>query len=203
VLRANEFASAHIFGSSGGATIALDLAAHHPEVVETVIPHEPPVPRVLADPGEILAFFDEFDRVLATEGWQPAFMLFQTRIGRIPPESRQVWDSLLRPAKVIPPGPLLDLMKRVSGNWEYMTRFEIRSFIDYVPDLDRITANGTSIALARGAETLDVPEVQMTEVIADRLGAECAVFPGGHTAAMEIPGQFAVALRGLLDRLRA
>ena len=43
----------------------------------------------------------------------------------------------------------------------------------------------------------------MTEVIADRLGAECAVFPGGHTAALEIPGAFAAALRGLLHRLRA
>jgi pimeloyl-ACP methyl ester carboxylesterase len=203
VLRANGFGSAHVFGSSGGATIALDLAAHHPEVVETVIPHEPPVPRVLADPSDILAFYDEFDRVLAAEGWQPAFVLFQTRIGRIPPEDRLVWDSLLRPAKVIPAGPWLDLMKRVSGNWEYMTRYEMRPFIDYVPDLDRIAANGTRIALARGADTPDVAEIQMSEVIADRLGAECAVFPGGHTAALEIPGAFADALRGLLDRLGA
>jgi pimeloyl-ACP methyl ester carboxylesterase len=203
VLRANGFASAHIFGSSGGATIALDLAAHHPEVAQTVIPHEPPVPRVLEDPSDILAFYDEFDRVLAAEGWQPAFVLFQTRIGRIPPEDRLVWDSLLRPAKVIPAGPWLDLMKRVSGNWEYMTRYEMRPFIDYVPDLDRIAANGTRIALARGADTLDVAEIQMSEVIADRLGAECAVFPGGHTAALEVPGAFADALRGLLHRLGA
>ena len=203
VLRANGFAAAHVFGSSGGATIALDLAAHHPEVAQTVIPHEPPVPRVLPDPGDILAFYDEFDRVLAAEGWQPAFVLFQTRIGRIPPEQRLVWDSLLRPAKVIPAGPQLDLMKRVSGNWEYMTRYEVRPFIDYVPDLDRIAANGTRIALARGADTLDVAEIQMSEVIADRLGAECAVFPGGHTAALEVPGAFGGALRGLLKRLAA
>ena len=202
VLRANEFSRAHIFGNSGGATIALDLAAHHPEVVETVIGHEPPVPRVLPDPGDILAFCDGFDRVLAGEGWQAAFTLFQTRIGRIPPDQRVVWNTLLRPAKVLPPGPLLDVMKRVSGNWEYMTRYEVRSFIDYVPGLDAIAANQVRIALARGAETLDVAEIQMTEVLADRLGAECAEFPGGHTAAVEMPRTFAVALRGLLARLR-
>ena len=203
VLRANEFSRAHVFGSSGGATIALVLAAHHPDVVETVIGHEPPVPRVLPDPGDILAFYDEFDQVLADEGWQAAFTLFQTRIGRIPPGQRLVWDTLLRPAKVLPPGPLLDLMKRVSGNWEYMTRYEVRSFIDYVPDLDQILANRVRIALARGAETLDVAEIRMTEVVAARLGAECAVFPGGHTAATEIPASFAAALRSLLARLRA
>jgi hypothetical protein len=44
---------------------------------------------------------------------------------------------------------------------------------------------------------------RMTEVVAARLGAECAVFPGGHTAAIEIPASFAAALRGLLARLRA
>jgi len=203
VLGQNGFSRAHVFGSSGGATIALDLAAHHPDVVETVIGHEPPVPRVLPDPGDILAFYDEFDQVLADEGWQAAFTLFQTRIGRIPPGQRLVWDTLLRPAKVLPPGPLLDLMKRVSGNWEYMTRYEVRSFIDYVPDLDQILANRVRIALARGAETLDVAEIRMTEVVAARLGAECAVFPGGHTAPMEIPATFAAALRDLLARLRA
>ena len=202
VLRENGFSRAHIFGNSGGATIALDLAAYHPEVVETVIGHEPPVPRVLPEPGEILAFYDEFDRVLAAEGWQAAFTLFQARIGQISPGQHPAWDYLLRPAKVLLPGPQLDLMKRVAGNWEYMTRFEVRSFIDYVPDLDRIVANEVRIVLAKGAQTLDVAEIQMTEVIAERLGAECAVFPGGHTAALDIPAAFAVRLRQLLERLR-
>lgn len=203
VLRENGFPRAHVFGNSGGATIALDLAACHPEAVETVVAHEPPVPRVLPDPGDILAFYDEFDQVLASEGWQPAFMLFQARIGQIPPGKHPAWDFLLRPAKVIPPGPHLDLMKRVSGNWEYMTRFEVRSFIDYVPDLDRIVASHVRIALARGAQTVDVAEIQMTEAVAEGLGAECAVFPGGHAAAYEIPASFAAGLRQLLDRLRA
>jgi acetyltransferase/esterase len=203
VLRENGFPRAHIFGNSGGATIALDLAAYHPEAVETVIAHEPPVPRVLPDPGDILAFYEEFDRVLATEGWQRAFTLFQARIGQIPPGQHPAWDYLLRPAKVIPSGPQLDLMRRVSGNWEYMTRYEVRAFIDYVPGLDKIVANHVRIALARGAQTPDVAEIQMTEAVAERLGAECAVFPGGHTAAYEIPTAFAARLRQLLDRLRA
>ena len=32
-------------------------------------------------------------------------------------------------------------------------------------------------------------------------GAECAEFPGGHTAPAQIPGPFAAALRALLARL--
>ncbi len=201
VLAANGFGAAHVFGNSGGATIALDLAAYHPEAVRAVIAHEPPVPRVLPDPAEVLAVYDEFSRLLAAEGWLAAFTFFQTRVGQMPPDRPEVWDYLLRPETVLPPGPDRDLMTRVSGNWEFMTRYEVRCCIDYVPDAGRIAANGVRIALAHGAQSLGLAEFQMGAVLAERLGAEYAEFPGGHTAALEIPGPFAVALRGTLGRL--
>lgn len=201
VLTANGFSRAHIFGNSGGATIALDLAAHHPQVCATVIAHEPPVPRVLPDPGEVLAAFDEFSRILDEEGWLPAFRFFQTRIGSVPPGRRDIWDLLLQPARVLPPGPHLDLMKRVSGNWEYMTRFEVRPFIDYVPDLDAIAAGHLTLAIAHGARTVDVTELTMGAVVAERLGVPYAEFPGGHTAPLEIPVPFSVKLRSALAEL--
>ena len=47
VLQACGFGSGRIFGNSGGATIALDLAAPHPEAVAAVVAHEPPLPAVL------------------------------------------------------------------------------------------------------------------------------------------------------------
>lgn len=203
VLAANGFAAAHVFGNSGGATIALDLAADHPGAVQAVIAHEPPVPRVLPDPGEVLAVYDEFSRLLAADGWLAAFTFFQTRVGQVPPGRPEVWDYLLRPERVIPPGPLRDLMTRVSGNWEFMTRYEVRSFIDYVPGTGRIAANQVRIALAHGAQSPALAEFRMGEVLAERLGAEYARFPGGHIAPMEIPGPFAVALREALGRLGA
>jgi pimeloyl-ACP methyl ester carboxylesterase len=201
VLAANGFTRGHIFGNSGGGTVALDLAARHPGACVSVIAHEPPVPLILPDPSEVMAAFDEFSQVLAEEGWQPAFRFVQTRIGRVPPGRTDIWDLLLRPARVLPPGPHLDLMMRVSGNWEYMTRYEVRPFIDYVPDLDLIAANQVTVAAAHGAQTLDVTELQMGAVVAERLGAPCAEFPGGHTAPLEVPVPFSVRLRGLLEEL--
>ena len=199
VLDASGLESALVFGNSGGASIALDLAARHPGRVRAAVVHEPPVPAVLPDPGPYLAIYDEIDRLLATEGWAAAFTHFQAAVGGVPPEAIAV---SLDPGPHLPPGPLRDLLVRVSRNWEYMTRYEIRSFIDYRPDLAAITANGTPVALARGAGTTDPALTQMSRVTAARLGAECVVFPGGHTAPLEIPGAFASVLRDLLDRLR-
>jgi pimeloyl-ACP methyl ester carboxylesterase len=200
VLAANGFASALVFGNSGGATIALDLAAHHPGRLDAVVAHEPPVPVVLPDPASYLATFDEIDRLLHAEGWVAAFSLFQARLGLVP---ERVIATLLDPGPRLPPGPLREQMLRVSRNWEYMTRYEIRSFIGYRPDLRRIAANHVPVALARGATTSDLAAIQISEAAAGQLGVECAVFPGGHTAPMEVPGEFAVALRPLLHRLQA
>jgi pimeloyl-ACP methyl ester carboxylesterase len=211
VLEACGFASGLIFGNSGGATIALDLAAHYPEAAEAVVAHEPPLPRVLPGADAYLAPYEEIARILNAEGWQAAFQRFQEQVAHVPPgELPTTLGVLLNPAGFLPPGPHLDLMQRLSANWEYMTRFEIQSFIHYLPDLDRIAANGVKVALAAGQDTIALarqddlrhdPFHRPCVTIAERLGAEYAEFPGGHLAPAEIPGPFAAALRNLLERL--
>jgi pimeloyl-ACP methyl ester carboxylesterase len=200
VLDASGIASALVFGNSGGASIALDLAARHPDRVRAAVAHEPPIPAVLADPADYLAVYDEMDRLLAVEGWVAAFTHFQATIGQAPPEAIA---ALLDPGVHLPPGPLLELMLRVSRNWEFMTRFEVHPIIRYQPDFGRITASRTPVTLARGTGTSDQAAIRMSEIAAARLGAGCVVFPGGHTAPMEIPSEFGAALRTLLHRQRS
>jgi pimeloyl-ACP methyl ester carboxylesterase len=201
VLGANGFESARIFGSSGGATIALDLAAHHPKAVEAVVPHEPPTPQLLPEADGVLASYDEIDHVLEAVGWQAAFKLFLTANRLIPPNEPEALTAVLNPEKILGSGPLLDLMKRQSGNWEYMMRYEVRSFIDYVPDLARIAGNDIRIALAAGADTRGQYFHRTSIAIAERLGVDCVEFPGGHSGASEVPAAFAAKLLALFERL--
>jgi len=211
VLRSSGFESARVFGNSGGAIIALDLAAHHPQAVDAVVAHEPPLPGVLPDAAEYLTVHHGIKRLLETEGWEAGFRLFQVRFGHVPPgQLATVMAVLLEPATVLPPGPHRDLMQRLSGNWEYLTRFELQSFIHYVPDLDQIAAHGVRIALAAGVDTIALADRadlrhdslhRPCVVIADRLGAKFAEFPGGHLAPTQLPGPFAAALHDLFGRL--
>jgi pimeloyl-ACP methyl ester carboxylesterase len=201
VLRASGFESARIFGSSAGAIIALDLAAHHPRAVRAVVAHEPPLPKVLADYGEYPAHYDKEAQVMVEEGWQAALAMFMVRTGQIPPGQPEAMTFVLEPDKVVTPGPLLDQLKRLSGNWEYLMTYEMRSFLNYEPDLDGIRRSGTRIALAAGADTHDRFLHRMSAVIAARLGAEFVEFPGGHTAARMIPDAFANKLSQLFEQL--
>lgn len=199
VLDANGIGAAVVFGNSGGATIALDMAARYPDRLLAVVAHEPPVPAVLPDATEYLAIYGELDELARTDGWEAAFTRFQSAIGRLPP---LVIRALIDPGRYMPPVPAREMMLRVAGNWEYTMRYEIRSFIDYQPDLERIRAAGTPIALGYGKSTADPAMARMSEACAALLGAECEAFPGGHTGPMEQPGPFADVLRGLLGRLR-
>ncbi|HEX4060447.1 MAG TPA: alpha/beta hydrolase [Streptosporangiaceae bacterium] len=201
VLAANGFGSAAIFGNSGGATIALDLAAHHPQVTDVVVAHEPPVPHVLADPSDYLAQFEEIERVLATEGWQEAFIRFQVNIGLAPSGRPEVLRLLLEPGAFLPSGPHRDMMTRVSGNWAYLMTHEVRPFIDYRPDLGRIVSNRVPIVVACGTRTRDQRAVEISVRTAELLGTECVRFSGGHTAPVDMPRAFAAELAALLSRL--
>ena len=201
VLRANGFESALVFGNSGGAEIALDLASRYPRTIEAVVPHEPPTPKILPDAGDILASYDEIDRVMQKEGWAAAFKLFLAINRLTPPGKPEAAEVMLNPEKFLPPSPHLDLLKRQTGNWEYMMKYEVRSFIDFVPDLEKIVGSEVRIGMAAGVDTRGQYPHRASEVIAEKLGAEFVEFPGGHSGAMEVPGPFALELRKLFDRL--
>src|SRR5207302_5950443 len=59
LLTATAKEPAFVFASSGGAVIALELAARHPEQVRTLVSHEPPAPALLPDPARERAAMEE------------------------------------------------------------------------------------------------------------------------------------------------
>jgi len=199
VMAASGFLSAAVFGNSGGATIALDLAAYHPERLTAVVAHEPPVPLILPDAAEHLVPYEEIERVRQADGWREAFVKFQTHIGGLA-EQPLIVQALLEPDMFVPPGPQLETMRRVSGNWEHMMNWEVRSFIGYYPAIEEIKAGGVPMAIAAGASTDEFNKLT-SPFLAQLLDVPFAEFPGGHIAPQELPSMFADRLRPLLAEL--
>src|SRR6202165_785603 len=77
---------ADVFGSSGGAVIALELAARHPEQLKTVVAHEPPSPMLQPDPAQVRAVMEQITAAYRTKGIGPAVQIFSdlTRSGPPP-----------------------------------------------------------------------------------------------------------------------
>lgn len=203
VMEANGIPAGAVFGSSGGASIALELVTRHPGAVTAAVVHEPPLPSVLPDGAEVMAAYAEHDRIRDTEGWEAAFRRFLQINDLIPAARPEMAGYLLAPQRYLPPGRALDAALRMNGNWEYMTHYEVRPCIDYVPDLERIAAGGVPLAFGCGETTGATFFHRAALEMARRLGVECVTFPGGHAGFAELPATFAATLRAVLAGLLA
>jgi pimeloyl-ACP methyl ester carboxylesterase len=183
---------ARVFGSSSGAIVALDLVTRHPEVVSTVVVHEPPILELLDDPD---AWADRLAGVFTTyetAGLWPAMAQFGHVVG------------LGRPTAP-PPGadsaPEIAAMRaRAEDNMRFWMEHEFRQYPAYHPDLDALAAVAEKIVPAGGRDSRANGSMPFLPVItlAGRLGRDIAEFPGGHLGYGEHPGDFATRLGQVL-----
>src|ERR1700674_1034314 len=82
---------ADVYASSGGAVIALELAARHPEELKTVVLHEPPSPTLQPDSARVRAVMEEITAAYRTAGIGAAVQIFSdlTRSGPPPAPPEQ------------------------------------------------------------------------------------------------------------------
>jgi clorobiocin biosynthesis protein CloN7 len=81
VLEAVGTLPAHVFGSSGGAVTGLALVARHPDHVETLIAHEPPLALLLPDAEEARAGIHQIYETYRNSGITAAWETFSSFTG--------------------------------------------------------------------------------------------------------------------------
>src|SRR6266516_6099150 len=67
---------AYVYGNSGGATIGLELVARRPDLVRTLVAHEPPAMGLLPDAEHWRSAFRDIDETYRTAGVFPAMGKF-------------------------------------------------------------------------------------------------------------------------------
>jgi pimeloyl-ACP methyl ester carboxylesterase len=170
----------HVFGSSAGAVIGLALISESPDLVTTLVAHEPPLAEVLPDAAEWRAFFAGVEDRYRRDGAGPAMQKFMTGIGL---------DALRRPAIMDP-----ELVKRLSGNLDFFLRHELRQAPGYRPDLPALDAARARIVLAGGQDSRQHFPYRPVAALADRWGTQVVDFPGDHTGYWSQPVEFAATL---------
>ncbi len=178
---------AHVFGSSSGAIVALHLLGRRPDLVSTLVAHEPPLFPLLPDGDAVLARLDGVYRRFRAEGPLPAMAEFTAAMGlaRTPP-----------PAEM--PPHYAEMMARAVDNVTFWFEHEFESYPRAVPDLDAIAAAGERLVLGCGRASRDTPPYRPNEVLAARFGRPIVEFPGGHVGYAQAPAEFAEILAGVL-----
>jgi pimeloyl-ACP methyl ester carboxylesterase len=181
---------AYVLGSSGGAQIGLNLAARHPELVHTLVAHEPPCVPLLPDAAEARAGMEDAYQTWRSQGVEAALKRFEAAIGMegAPPEQ--------------PPGAptpeMLETWGRISGNLEFFLAHGIRQISGYAPDVDALREGPARIVVGIGERSAGQLAHRGALALAERLGTPPVTFPGDHGGFGSRPGPFADTLHKVL-----
>ncbi|MFF3286492.1 alpha/beta fold hydrolase [Streptomyces sp. NPDC003023] len=193
-----------MFASSGGAVNALALAARHPELLHTLVAHEPPAATVLPDREAALAVCADIHETYLRDGMGPAmakFIALASRKGPFPDN----WAD--EPA---PDPAAFGLPTEDDGSRDDpLLGANMRGCTGYQPDFTALRAASARIVVAAGKESEDEFCARAAAEVAAGLGTELTVFPSGHAGYLGgeygqhgAPDEFAQVLREVLDTTR-
>jgi pimeloyl-ACP methyl ester carboxylesterase len=191
LLTALTAAPAYVLGSSGGAVVGLELVARHPEQVDTLVAHEPPLFELLPENDRSRTLPHEVYDTYLTDGVGVAMAKFSAGLGM---------------ADQGPPGEMtaemMEAMARIGGNLEFFVAHMIRPVSSYRPDIAALQAASNRIIIAGGEESRANPHpvYLAAETLAERLGKGLVIFPGHHGGFGTHPAEFAATLRDTISR---
>lgn len=176
-----------VFGSSGGAVSALALAQTNPDLVTTVVAHEPPLRELLPDADaqrarteDIIATYDTGDVVGA---WRKFFA--QAAIPIPDPMLEQIFGGDRDPQQVT--------------SERFWFAHELRPTTGWVPDPPLLRSVPTRVIVGIGAESTGQFCDHTSRELASALDVDPVLFPGDHTGFVHDPVTFAARLQEVLD----
>lgn len=184
---------AYVYGNSGGGTISLELVAHHPVLVRTLVAHEPPLLELLPDAERLRSGFEDISETYRAEGAFPAMGKF----GALVEEGGPKYSEEMQQTEPTPEGQ--EMMGRMARNFDLFIAHEIRQIGGYVPDIDALRKVSTRIVSAAGETSGEQAARRAAVALAERLGIAVTYLPGAHGGWGSDPQEFAERLHEVLQ----
>ncbi|MFH7596497.1 alpha/beta hydrolase [Streptomyces racemochromogenes] len=179
-----------MLGCSIGAVIGLHVAVRQPGRLSTLVAHEPVAPSLLpaADRARHEAELAELRHIHRAAGL-PATVREAARVLGIDTSGKYSEPGLT-------PQPMTELRR---ANFAYFVEHDFSAVIQDALDPAALAATPTRIIPAVGATTpATVFDRACAAALADLVGEEIRVFPGGHNGNTSHPKAYAERLRALL-----
>jgi pimeloyl-ACP methyl ester carboxylesterase len=177
---------ATVVGSSGGAVTALALAQVRPDLVTTVIAHEPPLDTLLPDRDRLHAATRELvadHRAGDVVGaWKKFFVVGDIEIpdGAV----EQMFGGERDPQRV--------------ADERFWFAHDLLGTTLYEPDVDALRASSVRVVVGVGEDSTGQLCDRTSSALAALLGVAVVRFPGGHTGFVDSPVEFAGRVRRVL-----
>lgn len=179
-----------VLGSSGGAVSALALLQARPDLLRTIVAHEPPLEELLDDVRARRTATDDIIATYRSEGSAAAWMKFLA-------DANIEMDLEDDHSPQAPPQD----PQQVTDERRFFLH-ELRATTRWVPDLDGLRSAAARIVVGIGEESTGQVCETTSEALAAALGIRSTRFPGGHVGFVEQPEAFAARLRAVLPGAR-
>lgn len=177
---------AYVFGSSGGAITGLELVARHPEAVDVLIAHEPPLFELLPDVERLRALNADIHATYRRDGTGAALEKFLAMAG---------FSRPAQAARAAEPDPAADQPRaRVRANLGFFFDRMLLGIATYRPDRTALQSAPTRLVVGCGTTSTGQVPYRGAHALAAWLAAPLVVFPGGHADFARDPPGFAAEL---------
>ncbi len=180
--------AADVFGSSGGAVTALALAQSRPDLVGTVISHEPPLNELLPDREELRASTQRMCERYLSGDVVGAWKMFMDSAGiPVPPEMlEQMFGGERDPQDV--------------ADERFWFAHELRPSTWWEPDVEKLRQLDDRLFVGIGADSTGQECDRTSRALCELLELTPVIFPGDHTGFVDHPEDFAAQLTRSLAR---
>jgi pimeloyl-ACP methyl ester carboxylesterase len=162
-----------VVASSGGAVNALVLVARRPELVRTLVAHEPPALQLLPDREQALAATQQVRDAYRARGFGAGMAGFIRLVGHRGPVPDDLGD--------LPDPAAFGLPAEDDGSRDdVLLGHNLISCTSHKHDIEALRAAPTRIVVAVGAGSDGELSHRCGEALAERLGQAPVVFPGDH-----------------------
>lgn len=164
-----------LFASSGGAVVALDLAAAHPEDVRTVVAHEPPLPTALPDRDAMVAAMRDIYDTYQAKGSGPAMAKF---IALVMAEGELAADYANQPA---PDPAMFGLPTEDDGSRDdLLLGVNMLTIPPFEPAYETLRTGTPRVVIGVSTDSDKGVAGRSAIAAAALLDTDPVVFPGGH-----------------------
>lgn len=176
-----------VLGSSGGAVTALGLAELRPDVVDTVIAHEPPLIELLPDRDELNARGEETVRLWFAGDHVGSWRSFLANANIRMPE--EVFQAVF--------GHEPDAAAKADGDYQHGHLAPVTTA--WRPDVDALRSGQPRVVVGLGEASAEQVCDRTSRALAAELGVAPTMFPGGHIGFADDPVAFALRARECLS----
>jgi pimeloyl-ACP methyl ester carboxylesterase len=191
-----------LFASSGGAVNALALLARRPELIKTLVAHEPPLAAIIPDSEAALKAVEDIYQTYQRDGMgagMAKFIAIVSYEGEIPA------DYTEQPA---PDPAMFGLPAEDDGTRDdALLGQNIRGCTSYQPDFDALGQARDKLVIGIGEESANQLAARGGKAVAERLDLTTVTFPSNHGGFLGDeygmpgkPAEFAARLREVLAR---